>query len=321
MKVAVIVPNWNGKAYLGKALDSLLAQDLKPEVLVVDNGSVDGSVEHIKQNYPGVQLIELDKNHGFAGGVNSGIKMAIENDVDYVALLNNDATADKLWLQQLVRRVEANPKIGIVACKLMRTDKKHIDSTGDVYSVWGVPFPRGRNQMDTAQYNHSQEVFSASGGASLYRVKMFEQIGLFDERFFAYLEDVDISFRAQLAGWRVAYEPSALAYHHIGATSSKLGSFSRYHFTKNFFMLYVKNMPGVLFWKYLPLFLLQSARFAVSNTLRGEGLAYFQALSRAIINSPGVLKDRWKIQKTRKVTTNYIDSMLYKHRPPKIPTL
>ncbi len=320
-KIFVVIPNWNGADMIAASLQSLQDQTLKHHIVVVDNGSMDESVSIIKSQFPSVTLIKLSKNTGFAGGVNTGIEFALEQNTDAVALFNNDAVADKNWLASLVSVMDQNADVGIVTGKLLRTDKIHLDSTGEQYSTWAMPFPRGRNQKDIGKFDDKTEIFAATGGASLYRTAMLKEIGLFDERFFAYLEDIDISFRARLANWRVVYAPTALAYHHVSATTSKLGSFSRYHFVKNFYMTYFKNMPGILFWKYLPLFILQSLRLAASSFIKGHGWTYLQSFSRAMLNLPGILKDRHTIQKKRKVSVSSIDAMLYKHRPPKIPRL
>lgn len=319
MKVYVIVLNWNGIDMIEECLDSLLKQTYKSEVVVIDNGSIDGSVELLEKKYPEIHLVKEDINHGFAGGVNIGIKLAVEQGADAVALLNNDAVADESWVEKLVDSLNEQPDVGIVTSRLTQMDKKHLDSTGDFYTTWGMPFPRGRNQKAEGAFLKREYIFGASGGASLYRTKMFEDIGVFDETFFAYLEDVDISFRAQLAGWKISYEPSAVAYHHISATSSRMGSFSRYHTVKNFHLLYLKNMPGYLFWKYLPLFILHSVRLGISSTVRGGLLAYLRGWFKALILFPKTLVLRWNIQRKRKVNISYIDSILTHSRPRRIP--
>lgn len=320
-KVVVVIPNWNGEDFIKESLRSLEKQSLPHDVIVVDNGSIDKSVSMIRAFHPKVKLIEFKDNAGFAGGVNRGIRPALKSGYEYIALFNNDAVADKHWLEHLVTAAELHKESGIITGKFMRMDKKHIDSTGDQYSIWGMPFPSNRNLLDNESFSKGQHVFSATGGASLYRASMLEKIGLFDEKFFAYYEDVDISFRAQLAGWKVWYEPTALAYHHVSGTSSKLGDFSRYHATKNFFMLYVKNMPTSLFIKYLPLFFLQSVRLFLSSLLQGAGLVFIKGKLKSVSYSKQVLADRKRIQSSKKVTARYINSMLYKKRPPKIPSL
>ncbi len=319
--VVIVVPNWNGADYIVACLRSLEAQTAKAHIVVVDNGSSDGSVKLIQEKFPGVEIIELEKNYGFTGGVNKGIKLAIERGCKYAALFNNDAVAETSWLQKLAATANNHSKTGIVSCKLMRDDKKHIDSTGELYSVWGMPFPRGRNEIDNGQYDDQNEIFAASGGASLYRVSMLEEIGLFDEDFFAYFEDVDISFRAQLAGWKVRYEPSAVAYHQGGATSSKLAGFARYHSVKNFALLYMKNMPWRLYFKYALLVKFWFIRWLFASVLRGHLLTFLKSWLVAIILTPKAFKKRRQIQSSRKVSVKYIDSMLYHHRPPRPPKL
>ncbi|HLB66231.1 MAG TPA: glycosyltransferase family 2 protein [Candidatus Saccharimonadales bacterium] len=314
--IAIIVPNWNGAEYIADCLHSLETQTAKALVIVVDNGSSDKSVELIQKKFPAIEIVRLEKNHGFAGGVNKGLELAIKRGYKYAALLNNDAVAETTWLQVLVATANQHPKTGVVTGKLLRDDKKHIDSTGELYSIWGMPFPRGRNEVDKGQYDDQTEIFAASGGASLYRVEMLKEIGLFDEDFFAYFEDVDLSFRAQLAGWRVRYEPLAVAYHKIGATSSKYGNLARYHSVKNFMFLYKKNMPGFLFIKYLPLFLAQYLRMFVSSTLRLHLWTFMRATLATVLLDPKIFKQRRKIQSARTVSTKYIDSILHHHRPP-----
>ncbi len=307
--VALVIPNWNGKTQLVDCLSSLKIQSAEAKVVVVDNGSTDGSIEIVQQKFPEVSLVCLDKNYGFAGGVNRGIESVV-NDVEYVALLNNDAIVDRDWLKYLMSAIKERPGIGIVTGKLMRDDKKHIDSTGEFVRISGMPYPRGRDEIDEGQYEKAEYVFAATGGASLYRTEMLKKIGLFDESFFAYFEDVDISFRAQLAGWKVWYEPRALAYHHIGSTSSKLGSFTRYHSVKNFILLYNKNMPGSLYWKYKPLFLWQLVRMKLGSIRDLQFWAFIKGFFVGALLIPSTLTKRRAIQKSRKVSIEYIDALL-----------
>lgn len=318
LNIAVVVPNWNGEEYLSECLRSLEKQSIATSIIVVDNGSSDQSVEIVQKKFPKVELIILKENAGFAGGVNTGIKHAMKSGADLVALFNNDAVADSLWLEKLVECLVSYPSAGIATGKLMRSDKKRIDSTGEFYSTWGMPFPRGRNQIDNGQYNKAEPVFAATGGASLYRTKMLKEVGLFDENFFAYFEDVDISFRAQLAGWSVRYTPNAVAYHHVGGTSGKLGSFTRYHSIKNFILLYNKNMPGRLFWKYKPLFLTQLFRMFLGSLRDKQTATFFRSFVRAVVLMPQTLMARHTIQKRRKLSTEDIGRMLHAGRPPKV---
>jgi GT2 family glycosyltransferase len=214
-RVAVIILNWNGIKDTISCLDSLIVQTYSDyNIVVIDNGSVDNSVSVLKKYIDdhaddAIELICNPKNLGFAGGVNTGIRWALDKKFDAVALFNNDATADKDWLSHLVKGLD-NKEIGISTGLLLHENGKTIDSTGDWYSKWGLPFPRSRGENTVFAHNDGL-VFGASGGATLYRSEMLRDIGLFDEDFFAYYEDADISFRAQLAGWKVNYTSEAIA--------------------------------------------------------------------------------------------------------------
>lgn len=304
---------------LAQCLESLQGQTEKHHIIVVENGSTDGSVELVKGKFPAAILLEFPDNAGFAGGVNRGIKHALEQGAEYIALFNNDAVADKNWLKELVAEAGEHPQAGIITGKLLRTDKKHLDSTGDFYTIWGLPFPRGRNQKDEGQYDKAEDVFGGSGGASLYRAGLFKQIGLFDEDFFAYYEDVDISFRAQMAGWQVRYTPEAIAYHGVGGTSSKLGDFARYHSAKNFLLLYARNMPLKLYLKYGIPFALQFGRMAMTSIARRKFGVFLSGTFAAFKLHFTTVKVRKANQQKRKVSVDYIDSILTHSRPPRIP--
>jgi len=315
-KVAVVIPNWNGAPDLPLCLDSLKEQTLNPHIIVVDNGSSDSSVELLEKQYPSVEIIKLPKNRGFAGGVNAGIAKALADSFEYIALLNNDAAADKNWLKSLVEYLDKNPKTGIVTSKIVDQHNTHIDSTGDIYTIWGLAFPRGRGEPVSDKYDDSTEIFGASGGASLYRAKMFEEIGLFDEDFFAYYEDVDISFRAQLAGWKIAFEPRAVVYHQIGATSGRIKNFAIYQTLKNYPQLLWKNVPARLMFKIFPRFALAYFMIWGRALSRGQVLASTKGVLVSILLWPKKLIQRHKIQKSRKVSVEYINSIITHDLPP-----
>ena len=315
-KTGVVVLNWNGKDSVVECLDSLQSQSSKSEIIVIDNGSVDGSLGLIKEKYPDIELIVNPVNVGFAAGVNQGISKAIELGLDYVALFNNDAVADKKWLENLVNCLGSQTEVGIATCKFISLDKSFIDSTGDLYTIWGLPYPRGRKEAVSDSYDDLVDIFGASGGASLYRVSMLKEIGLFDKDFFAYYEDIDISFRAQLAGWKVKYVPSAIAYHQIGATSSKIKGFTTYQTTKNLPWIIVKDVPFGLWFKILPRFSLAYISFIASAVARKQGWFAFKGLFVSLFLLPKKLLERRKIQSTRKSTTSYIDSIIVHDLPP-----
>lgn len=312
----VIIPNWNGADSLKACLDSLRAQSLKAHIVVVDNGSADGSVMLIEARYPEVELVRHTANKGYAGGVNPGFKRAIDAGAAYAAAFNNDAVADKDWLKQLVEWLDKHPKTGIAACKLLTSDGKRLDSTGDYYTSWGLPYPRGRGEADITKYDGQTAIFAASGGASLYRVSMLEQIGLFDEDFFAYYEDVDLSFRAQLGGWKVAYVPAARAYHAIGATSGKVRGFTTYQTLKNLPMLLVKNVPRRYLWRVGWRFFLAQTLFFGRAVTRGHGWAALKGKIKCICLLPSTLRKRRVIQRSKTVSDEYIWSLLVHDLPP-----
>lgn len=316
MKVAVVIPNWNGKKFLKPCLDSLATQIKLDDIIVVDNGSTDGSADFIAGSYPDVKLIRHPHNKGFAGGVNAGIKLAMDTHYDFVALLNNDAEAEKNWLEELASGLNAHPEAGIVTSKILDKSRRVLDSTGDFYTIWGLPFPRGRGETDGGQYDSQSEVFGASGGASLYRVTMLKQIGLFDEDFFAYYEDVDLSFRAQLTGWKVLYQPKAIVYHSIGKTSAQIPGFTTYQTLKNLPLLTWKNLPLSLLVRCLPRFTLLYFSIFFSALARHQVGPAFRGLALSIALWPKALAQRHKIQSRRTVSPAYISSIITHDLPP-----
>lgn len=244
--VSIIVLNWNGKQYLQTCLSSLLGQNYHEiEIIFVDNGSTDGSVEFVKDKYPSVKIIVHDRNLGFAGGVNSGI---IVSHGKYIATINNDAEADLEWISSLVQVIESDRCIGSCSSKMLRYyDRKIIDSAGIVVYQNGNAYDRGAQEVDRGQYDAQTEIFGACAGAALYRRQMLDEIGLFDEEYFAYFEDVDISFRMHLFGWKCIFVPDAIVYHIHSATSRQKSPFKIFYLERN----KLWNM-----WKYFPLSLL-----------------------------------------------------------------
>jgi len=320
VKTVVVIPNWNGLDFLADCLSSLVAQsEHNFSITVVDNGSTDGSRELVQNQYPAVKLIVRDKNYGFTGGTNPGIQDAIECGAQYVALLNNDAVADKNWLKFLIETADQDRHLGSVTSKILQFGaERKIDSTGDFYSIWGLPFPRGRDEIDQGQFDSDDQrlVFTGTGGATLFRTRMLCEIGLFDQDFFAYYEDIDLGFRGQLAGWKAAYEPRAIVHHRIHATSSRIPNFTRYHTHKNAIYVYHKNMPAKLWWKYLPWFLAGMAVMAANSIRRRQFIPLLKAYGVALIKTPATIRKRWRIQQQRKVAIHYIDSVLYNDIPP-----
>jgi GT2 family glycosyltransferase len=243
-KLAVVIPCWNNIDIVADAVDSLLAQSIKLKLIVVENGSEDGSGEFLKKKYGSkIVLLENQKNLGFAGGVNTGIRWALEEDFEYIGLFNTDARADVKWAESLIKLLEKDEKIGAAAGKILRLDGKHFDTAGDLFYSWGVFSPRGRDSLDKGQYEEEEEIFSACAGASIYRSAMFKDVGLFDEDLFAYYEDGDISFRARNYGWKILYMPKAVTYHEVGGSSKKVSGFAMKMSLRNQILVLVKNVP------------------------------------------------------------------------------
>jgi GT2 family glycosyltransferase len=214
------------------------------EIIIVDNASTDLSISYVNDNYPKVNVVVLERNYGFAGAVNKGIAAAKGR---FVVLLNNDTEVCKGWHTSLIETIESDPRIFSVSSKMIQMNNKDfIDDAGDGYTVLGWAFKRG-DRHRIVHYNEPEEVFSSCAGAAIYRKDIFEQIGVFDEEFFAYLEDIDLSYRAKVHGYVNYYSPAAKVYHVGSATSGEskgnLNSFKVHISARNNVYLIYKNMP------------------------------------------------------------------------------
>ena len=315
-KVAVVIPNLNGATILPLAIDSLLAQTTEAKVIVVENASTDNSLEILESYGEKITVIVNDQNLGFAGGVNAGIRYALEQDFDAIALFNNDAIAHDAWLENLVKTMDSHPDTGIVTGQIQLGDGKSLDSTGEFYTTWGLPYPRGREKAITS-YTDEEYVFGASGGASLYRASMLKEIGLFDEQFFAYYEDTDISFRAQLAGWKVRYTPAAIVTHRQGETSKKMvRGFTVYQTFKNLPMLFLKNVPSKLLPPIGIRFCFAYILILGKAIVSGKAIPALKGVGKAIALTPHSLKERKRIQNNTKAPSTYVNSIIVHDLPP-----
>jgi len=315
-KPVVVIPNLNGGDELLAAIASLVTQSLEPYIIVVDNASTDDSITKLEKQYPEIEIIKHSKNRGYAGGVNPGFQRAIELGATYAAPFNDDAIADKHWLRQLVACLDANPKVGSACCKVVTADHERLDSTGDYYTNWGLPYPRGRREYDLKKYDIQTEIFAASGAASLYRVKALKQVGLFDEDFFAYYEDVDLGFRLQLGGWKAAFVPSSVVYHHIGMTSGRIKGLTTRQTMKNLPLLWAKNVPKQYLWTVGWRLFLAQIMFLGRATTRGQFWPAFKGALAACYLIIKKIPERHRIQKNRKVADSYIWNMLIHDLPP-----
>jgi len=252
MQIDIVIPNFNGKTFLPVCLDSLQRQSYSDfHVIVVDNGSSDGSVEFLRHNYPDVEVLAWTKNTGFSAAVNGGIKAGT---APLVFLLNNDTELDESCLERLVAATESKIEYGFFASKMLDYNARSVlDGAGDSFLRGGVGYRIGTMENDNEYYSTARQVFGACAGAALYRREFFEEIGFFDEDFFAYLEDVDINLRANSRGKRCWYVSDARVYH-IGSatTGSKINPFTVGLSTRNNLCLLVKNYPVLLLLRFLP---------------------------------------------------------------------
>jgi GT2 family glycosyltransferase len=307
--VTVVVPNWNGERFLPTCLRSLRLQSFEDfETVLVDNGSTDGSVPLASRNFPEVRILPLPENRGFSAAVNAGIQAS---DAELVALLNNDTETDPGWLRGLVEAADAYPEAGFFASKLVDFyDRRILDGAGDVLRRSGLPYRLGHGERDRGQYDEATYVFGACAGAAMYRRGMLDDVGLFDEDFFANCEDGDLSFRAQLAGYRCLYVPDSVVYHMGSATFGKRTPTSTRLGTRNSLCLLVKNLPAPLVPRILPFVLAgQLSRLIVTastSTLK----AHLEGLAGALRLLPLMLGKRREIQKRRQVPVEYIRALL-----------
>jgi GT2 family glycosyltransferase len=297
--VAIIIPNWNGGDMLTRAVGSAVKQVGQEHVIVVDNGSVDASMGVMAGKYPHVQTVLHDENKGFAGGVNAGIRVALAKQYDYVLLLNNDAALLGDWVANAIAQLNTDrnaTKPGIITGKILHPDGT-FDTAGDLYSNWLAPYPRGRGETDQGQYDTPQPVAAACAGASLYSCQMFKEIGLFDERFFAYYEDVDISLRAWRAGWKVSYNPSLKTIHDRGVTSGKIKGFTTYHTFKNMPLVWIKSMPPTILVLGIPRFMFLYSMMGLNHILKGNGVSVLKGYLMSIALTPAAFASRFRSKK------------------------
>ena len=223
-RLSVVILNWNGRRHLERYLPSVVAHtEGDAEVVVADNGSTDDSLQWLRLNYPDVRVIRLDRNYGFAGGYNRALR---EVESEYVLLLNSDVEVTAGWWQPLVEVLDTESDVAAVAPKLLadmeRTKFEYAGAAGGFIDYLGYPFCRGRIlsnvEEDEGQYDNRRDIFWASGAAMCCRREVFEGLGGFDEDFFAHMEEIDLQWRMQLAGWRIVVEPKSMVYHLGGGT-------------------------------------------------------------------------------------------------------
>ena len=309
-QLSVVIPNWNGARFLAVCLDALRDQTQDGvEIILVDNASSDGSQRFVKTNYPEVRLLELEENRGFTGACNLGIEAAAGA---YIALLNNDTEVEADWAEQVLAAFADHPDAGIIASKMLLFDQRdRFHTAGDFFTIDGVAGNRGAWEKDSGQFDRGEFVFSACGGSAVYRASMLREIGKLDDDFFFLLEDADLAWRAQLAGYKVWYEPRAVVYHHLSATGG--GVTASYHAGRNGIWLIVKNMPSSLLRKYARLILARqlASLWEAARAWRGrEARARLRGMMAGALCIRGAMAKRKRIQAGKRVSDDYIDSML-----------
>lgn len=304
--VTVVIPNYNGRELVDGCLASLYKQKVRPnEIIVVDNGSKDGSKKLIERKYPSVQIISLPKNQGFSKAVNIGIKNA---DFDKLFILNNDTKVKSSCLKFLLEHLRKRPRLCVVVPKILLSNGK-IDSVGSFINELGQAFHRREKEIGKTQF---EEVFLVTGAAVLCRKNIFEKVGFFEEKFFAYGEDVDWSFRAQLKGCKFLCDHRAIVYHRHKGTSSKEPRHLEYLQFRNAYLFILRCLPFITILKRGRLF---GIVFTNINTFfhllfRGFLLEAARAELWLVFNLPWIFRERIKIQKERVVSLSYIENNL-----------
>jgi GT2 family glycosyltransferase len=308
--ISVVIPNWNGAAHLPGCLDSLRAQSYpRMEIIVADNASTDGSQGLLEREYPEVRLVQLPTNQGFTGACNAGMKAA---GGQILVLLNSDTEAAPDWLAAVKAAFERHPEAGSVASKMLLFDRRTVFHTaGDSFRLDGTPGNRGVWQEDQGQYDGQEYVFSACGGSAAYRREMLDQIGLLDSAFFYSCEDVDLGWRAQLAGWRCLYAPDAVVYHKLQATGG--GPTASFYDGRNTIYVVAKNYPASLLRRYWPAVLRAQWRISreALRSWRGSAArARLRGQLAGLLGLPRMMRARRQVMATRRVTDDYLLTIL-----------
>jgi GT2 family glycosyltransferase len=306
--VSVVIVTWNGRRFLETCLEAVRAQDgVAFETILVDNGSSDGSAEYVEQRFPWVRVIRLATNRGFAGGNNAGVREARGR---YVAFLNNDTAAALGWLRALLAGVDEASRFMLVSSRIVYMhDPGVVDSAGDGMLRWGGAF-KHHHGGPAAEVSESREVFGVCGAACLMPKAVFDELGGFDEDFFASHEDVDLSYRARLGGYRCRYVADAVVRHHGSGTLGKVSPFAVFHGQRNLEWMYFKNTPASLLVRTLPGHVVYTLAAAAHFTRQGLLGAFLKAKLAAIAGVPRVLRQRAGIQRRRTAGAEAIEPLL-----------
>ena len=300
--VSIVLVCWNSAATLPRCLDCLTAQTCRDfEVIIIDNGSSDGATQRLEQTYPGLklQIRRLEANLGFSFANNLGAGLARGK---WLALLNTDAFAEADWLEQLLQAAESEPAYSFFASRQIQARTPELlDGAGDALHVSGLAWRRYYDYPSRQFGLVQEEVFSACGAAALYSREAFLRAGGFDVDFFSYHEDVDLSFRLHLLGYRCLYVANAIVNHVGSASTGNLSDFVLYHGLRNYVWSFFKNMPAGLLWEALPAHLMANLNNLIGFSRRGHGTIVVKAKIDALRGIAPVLQKRREIQRTRTV--------------------
>jgi GT2 family glycosyltransferase len=312
VEASVVVPNLNGAHFLEPCLTAVAQQTLRPsQVLVVDNGSTDASVELVRELFPEARLVTFSENRGFAAAMNAGIA---ETRADLVAFLNNDAVAEPTWLEELAACVARHPEAAAATSKLLAHEPGRLDGAGDGLTRSFLPYVRGHDQPDDGRFADEVEVFGASGAAALWRAPVLRELGGFDERFFAYYEDVDLSFRARLRGYEIWYAPRSVVRHTRGGTAGQHVDFALFHPVKNRWFMIVKDAPTRTVARRFPAIAAGEAFFWGRTIRRRAPRALLRSYREVMRRWPELRRERREIQAARTISSRRLDAFLGKAR-------
>lgn len=306
--VSIIIVTYNAGDTIIACIEAIRRQIYRDfEVIVVDNNSTDGSPSQVKTRFPEITLLEQDVNLGFAGGNLAGLSVA---HGEYVAVVNPDACITPRWLSKMVTVMDEHPEVGICSSKLIYDREQTIESVGTLFTTAGSGYKKGECQ-ETAAFPDPCEVQGACAAAAMYRRKMIEEIGFYDEEFFLNHEDTDLDFRALLGGWKSMYIPEAVAYHQGSATIGRMSSLQVYYFSRNSPLVWIKNMPFALMMRYLHHRLFYELFAFVFYCFYGrQWKAYFSGKFAAVRMMPGMLRKRRMIQANRRISDDSLRGML-----------
>jgi len=308
--VSIVIPNWNGLRFLPGCLTSIERQQCSGwQITVVDNGSSDGSVEYLRQAHPQTQVISLPENRGFSAAVNAGI---LSSSCPFVFLLNNDTELPPDCLHLLLQAADGLPGYDFFTPKMLSLHERTVlDGTGDGYLRGGAGYRLGTMEQDSPLYNQAGPVFGACAGAALYRRSVFDRIGLFDEDFFAYLEDVDVNLRLNRAGCKGYYVPAARVYHIGSATSgSKFNPFTIRLSTRNSLYVLLKHYSLPLFLRLLPVIAIYQCCWLLFTVKKGHLRAFCHGMAEALAGSGRMLAKRQAVRCHDRLTQHEFAAVL-----------